>query len=293
MHPTPDVLDDYQTFRITSNLIQASHVYKDELGPFLQHLNSTYLKHFIRFDQAELEEVSHGMLYKLKFLDKILELFNDSEKLEIDKIVRAYWDLVLHHNEGIKNIVDCLSTAHKKPFVKILIHKNKRRLLEDRACCVHDLLLLTDHHTLNKRKISLYGVFDGHNGVHAAQFLSLYCPFCLSKAFASLFESEELNINLCAQMVSKTLKDMNNLYLSRYQELVAGSTYNICITCANYLIFINLGDSQSYIINEDGTFINTTPLLHDFSSEVTCGFSALGREKQYNFQWRSCFSFTR
>ncbi|KAF1743824.1 hypothetical protein MXB_4699, partial [Myxobolus squamalis] len=225
-------LDEYQIFCISVNLVKKPIIYKNEAPSFIHYITEKYLKKHHGISEIKNEYATNALLYDLNFLHLILKLFEDCDSVSgiflyssslVELITSEFWSLVLSNQNCINCIIEKFQLLAQAPFTITISLKNKRRAQEDRTCSVHHLLLLNNRKDLLETPISIYGVFDGHRGAHASQYLSLNC-FC-------------------------------------------GSTINLCAKYDKFLVFVNLGDSQSYLINEDGTFINTTPLLHELSVE--------------------------
>ncbi|KAF0988451.1 hypothetical protein HZS_7457 [Henneguya salminicola] len=266
MTSSDDGQNEYKNFCFTANLIKTTHIYKDEIVAYLHFLAQKYLHNFMDFDSFKKELVTNILLYQRIIIDKIFKLYENTNPVEVKIITKEFWNSLSFLGD-ISTIETPLNLQKNDFFVIKVTFKNKRRSQEDRSCTVHDLLLLNNRKNLFHDPILMLGVFDGHGGAHASQYLSIFCPWNVSKEITDLFESKDYSIESLSKCLSRTLKNMNETYMSRYSDMTCGSTVNFCLRYNNCLIFLNIGDSQSYIINKDGTFVNTTPLLHNLSVE--------------------------
>lgn len=123
-----------------------------------------------------------------------------------------------------ENKISEFSSEKYENYFYVLSEKNKRRALEDRYIIILNLGLLINIKVIFLfikdsilNKISLYGVFDGHGGVHTAQYLSLFCVRFIANGLYEYTESkkdyspEDISSEIC-----NLIEKLHQNYLERY-----------------------------------------------------------------------------
>ncbi|GIY03862.1 protein phosphatase 1L [Caerostris extrusa] len=154
--------------------------------------------------------------------------------------------------------------------VQLMRDRDTWELIED-DCCVYAIKgrrpKMEDRFSVIKDKesgISLYGIFDGHGGEFAAEFVkrNLFKEL-LKKLITAVKESKEENLTKeFVRLLTKEILevDLELLVKVKASKNVAGTTALVAIVYKNHLIVANVGDSRGVICDSKG---NTIPLSFD------------------------------
>ncbi|GFT07475.1 protein phosphatase 1L [Nephila pilipes] len=144
--------------------------------------------------------------------------------------------------------------------------------LIEENCCVYAIKgrrpKMEDRFSVTKDKesgISLYGIFDGHGGEFAADFVEKHLFKELLKKLQAAVEDKSKEENLTNEFVRLLTKeilevDLELLVKVKAAKNVAGTTALVAIVYKNLLIVANVGDSRGVICDSKG---NTVPLSFD------------------------------
>ncbi|XP_054708166.1 protein phosphatase 1L-like [Uloborus diversus] len=134
--------------------------------------------------------------------------------------------------------------------------KGRRNRMEDRFSVMSD----------KETGIFLYGIFDGHGGEFAADFVEKHLFKELLKKLQTAVRSEKTEKNSLGPEFVKLLTkeilevDLKLLIKVKASKDVAGTTALVAIIYKNELIVANVGDSRGVICDSKG---NTIPLSFD------------------------------
>ncbi|GFY46609.1 protein phosphatase 1L [Trichonephila inaurata madagascariensis] len=133
--------------------------------------------------------------------------------------------------------------------------KGRRPKMEDRFSVTKD----------KESGISLYGIFDGHGGEFAAEFVEKHLFKELLKKLQTTVQDKSKEENLTKEFVRLLTNeildvDMELLVKVKAAKNVAGTTALVAIVYKNLLIVANVGDSRGVICDSKG---NTVPLSFD------------------------------
>ncbi|GFQ79918.1 protein phosphatase 1L [Trichonephila clavata] len=133
--------------------------------------------------------------------------------------------------------------------------KGRRPKMEDRFSVTKD----------KESGISLYGIFDGHGGEFAAEFVEKHLFKELLKKLQAAVQDKSKEENLTKEFVRLLTNeildvDMELLVKVKAAKNVAGTTALVAIVYKNLLIVANVGDSRGVICDSKG---NTVPLSFD------------------------------
>ncbi|XP_055937745.1 protein phosphatase 1L-like [Argiope bruennichi] len=133
--------------------------------------------------------------------------------------------------------------------------KGRRPKMEDRFSVIQD----------KETGVCLYGIFDGHGGEFAADFVEKHLfKGLLKKLQAAILDKSKENklTEEFARLLTKEILevDMELLIKVKAARNVAGTTALVAIVYKNRLIVANVGDSRGVICDAKG---NTIPLSFD------------------------------
>ncbi|XP_035205266.1 protein phosphatase 1L-like [Stegodyphus dumicola] len=135
--------------------------------------------------------------------------------------------------------------------------KGRRPRMEDRFSVISD----------KESGISMYGIFDGHGGDFAAEFVEKHLFKELLKKLQAVVKKEVKKepYNLTNEFVELLTKgildvDLELLVKVKASRDVAGTTALVAVVYKNKLIVANVGDSRGVICDSKG---NTVPLSFD------------------------------
>lgn len=132
--------------------------------------------------------------------------------------------------------------------------QGRREHMEDRFEVLTDLL--------NKSHPSIFGVFDGHGGEAAAEYVKTHLPEVLRQQL-QVYEKEKENSllsyqSILEQQILSVDKEMLEKLSASYDE--AGTTCLVALLSDKELTVANVGDSRGVLCDKDG---NAIPLSHD------------------------------
>lgn len=117
--------------------------------------------------------------------------------------------------------------------------------MEDRSIALEDLgkYIEDDKHSGS----GFYGIFDGHQGHEAAEFLRTYSPFIL----------KELDGTDLVNDLKTTIEELDSAFIAKCQldGISGGSTALIAIVRDNALYYGWLGDCECHLITKSGELI--------------------------------------
>ena len=98
--------------------------------------------------------------------------------------------------------------------------------------------------------ISLYGVFDGHNGSLASQFCSAHIPYLLAHSEFDLHSHTQ-------QALEDAFKQADSDFLSQDHQntMNAGTTALVMLADENKLTVASVGDSRAILLKKDGSVL--------------------------------------
>lgn len=132
--------------------------------------------------------------------------------------------------------------------------QGRREHMEDRFS------VLTD--SVNRSHPSIFGIYDGHGGEAAAEYLKTHLPEVLRQQLQSYEKEKENSIlsypTILEQQILNVDKEMLEKLSISYDE--AGTTCLVALLSDKELIVANVGDSRGVLCDKDG---NAIPLSHD------------------------------
>lgn len=142
----------------------------------------------------------------------------------------------------------------KSNNVAVYSIQGRRDHMEDRFEVLSDLV--------NKSHPSIFGIFDGHGGEAAADYVKTHLPEALRQQLL-VYEKEKENSVLNYHTILE--KQILNLDKEMLEELSdsydeAGTTCLVALLSDKELTVANVGDSRGVLCDKDG---NTIPLSHD------------------------------
>ncbi|XP_062409358.1 protein phosphatase, Mg2+/Mn2+ dependent, 1Lb [Sardina pilchardus] len=142
----------------------------------------------------------------------------------------------------------------KSNNVAVYSIQGRRDHMEDR------FNVLTD--VVNKSHPSIFGIFDGHGGEAAADYVKAHLPDALRQQLQA-YEREKENSALNYQTILEKQilsldKEMIDQLSEKYDE--AGTTCLVALLSDKQLTVANVGDSRGVLCDKDG---NTIALSHD------------------------------
>ncbi|XP_017547322.1 protein phosphatase, Mg2+/Mn2+ dependent, 1Lb [Pygocentrus nattereri] len=142
----------------------------------------------------------------------------------------------------------------KSNNVAVYAIQGRREHMEDRFEVLTDLL--------NKSHPSIFGIFDGHGGEAAAEYVKTHLPEVLKQQL-QVYEKEKENSllsyqSILEQQILNVDKQMLDKLSASYDE--AGTTCLVALLSDKELTVANVGDSRGVLCDKDG---NAIPLSHD------------------------------
>ncbi|KAL6467660.1 hypothetical protein MHYP_G00233370 [Metynnis hypsauchen] len=142
----------------------------------------------------------------------------------------------------------------KNNNVAVYAIQGRREHMEDRFEVLTDLL--------NKSHPSIFGIFDGHGGEAAAEYMKTHLPEVLKQQL-QVYEKEKENSllsyqSILEQQILNVDKQMLDKLSASYDE--AGTTCLVALLSDKELTVANVGDSRGVLCDKDG---NAIPLSHD------------------------------
>ncbi len=122
------------------------------------------------------------------------------------------------------------------PSMKVMSGYGMR---QGRSASMEDFLY-TEIPMINSQAIGLFGVFDGHNGLRAAEYVKHHL-------FDNLLQHPKLveDIKLA---IAETFQQTDQEYLrSEINHMDAASTACTCLVVGDHLLVANIGDSRAVI----------------------------------------------
>ncbi|XP_065137777.1 protein phosphatase, Mg2+/Mn2+ dependent, 1Lb [Paramisgurnus dabryanus] len=142
----------------------------------------------------------------------------------------------------------------RSPTAAVYSIQGKRDHMEDR------FHILTD--TINRSHPDIFGIFDGHGGEAAAEYVQTHLPAVLSKQLQQ-YERQKENTLLNHQSILKQHilnmdKELVEKLSASYDE--AGTTCLVALLSEKQLTVANVGDSRAVLCDKEG---NAISLSHD------------------------------
>jgi len=152
-------------------------------------------------------------------------------------------------------------------------------MLQGRSASMEDFLY-TEIPMINSQAIGLFGVFDGHNGLRAAEYVKHHL-------FDNLLQHPKL-VDDIKLAIAETFQQTDQEYLrSEINHMDAASTACTCLVVGDHLLVANIGDSRAVIYRGGEAValsIDQTPnrtderkRIEDAGGVVVEGFSAVSR----------------
>ncbi|KII72752.1 hypothetical protein RF11_00659 [Thelohanellus kitauei] len=207
--------DLFGRFKVVTGLYRTPKIYQSELPPLLFYLMGKFLQYRFSIPSLKMQLVNHQLLYVKKLIEDARTEFTDQQVITVDDIRKFLWDWIDLNMLEIEAAVLGLPDIHNTCCV-VLTNKNKRGAQEDRWVSFQDTHLLTNHSNSKFRPISMYGVFDGHGGVHTSQFLSIFCPWYVILKVNEFLEFNDPENEGLINIVGGSIKLLNDTYLSNY-----------------------------------------------------------------------------
>lgn len=163
--------------------------------------------------------------------------------------------------------------------------KHTKRTMEDRSIVVEDLGKFTKDPKLSG--CSYFGVFDGHGGHEAAEFMKTYYHFMLTE-----YEEPDWSLRL-----SMALEDMDNAFLAKCQleGSSSGSTALAAVIHQKTLYLSWLGDCEAHLVTKNNELVSLVKPHKLSDSEVLFGihnfFQILKNQIPYRYKYQilNCF----
>ncbi|KAG5269779.1 hypothetical protein AALO_G00206040 [Alosa alosa] len=142
----------------------------------------------------------------------------------------------------------------KSNNVAVYSIQGRRDHMEDR------FNVLTD--VVNKSHPSIFGIFDGHGGEAAADYVKAHLPDALRQQLQAYEREKENSVLNYQTILEKQIlsldKEMIDKLSEKYDE--AGTTCLVALLSDKQLTVANVGDSRGVLCDRDG---NTIALSHD------------------------------
>lgn len=136
-------------------------------------------------------------------------------------------------------------------------HIGCRRYMEDTHTCIQDLAKEFGYNLLCKGTVALYGVFDGHGGESAANFVCAHLPRAILDHLPRIIvEDADLPAKI-GKVVSKSFIETDVAFAkfcSLQSSLSSGTTALAAIIFGRYLIVANVGDCRA-VLSRNGIAI--------------------------------------
>ncbi|XP_074954667.1 protein phosphatase 1L isoform X2 [Phalacrocorax aristotelis] len=142
----------------------------------------------------------------------------------------------------------------KSHNVAVYSIQGRRDHMEDRFEVITDLV--------NKTHPSIFGIFDGHGGESAAEYVKSRLPEVLKQHLQDYEKDKENSVlsyqTILEQQILSIDREMLEKLTVSYDE--AGTTCLIALLSDKELTVANVGDSRGVLCDKDG---NAIPLSHD------------------------------
>ncbi|KAI4809039.1 hypothetical protein KUCAC02_017955 [Chaenocephalus aceratus] len=199
----------------------------------------------------------------LSLLGRIMRYFLlRPETLFLLCISLALWSYFFHTDE-VKTIVKSSRDAvnefsktweFKNNNVAVYSIQGRRDHMEDRFEVLTDIT--------NKSHPSIFGIFDGHGGEAAADYVKAHLPDSLKQQLQA-FEREKRegtlsHSSILEQRILSVDREMLDKLSANHDE--AGTTCLVALLSDRELIVANVGDSRGVLCDKDG---NAVALSHD------------------------------
>ena len=175
--------------------------------------------------------------------DKLHRVKTDINEEKINEFPEKKLKLKLNINND-KNSLERNERYNNKKFIKNyykIEKKNCRKEMEDIAYTNINYIEKKEH------KISLFAIYDGHNGKYVSEYLN--------KNFDKiLYSNLEKNNYLIEKSINDTFKEINTKLENLENTKTTGSTATIILIDNNILYCVNIGDSQCYYITKDNIY---------------------------------------
>ncbi|XP_051963485.1 protein phosphatase, Mg2+/Mn2+ dependent, 1Lb [Xyrauchen texanus] len=169
---------------------------------------------------------------------------------EVKTIVKSSRDAVGKVVEMIQNDEEFSNTwQYRSHSAAVYSIQGRREHMEDR------FHILTD--TLNKSHPDIYGVFDGHGGQSASEYVKSRLPLMLRQQLQKE-SSVQSHQSILTQQIFNMDREMLDKLSASYDE--AGTTCLVALLSDKQLTVANVGDSRAVLCDKDG---NAVQLSHD------------------------------
>ncbi|XP_038671158.1 protein phosphatase, Mg2+/Mn2+ dependent, 1Lb [Scyliorhinus canicula] len=143
---------------------------------------------------------------------------------------------------------------YKSNNVAVYSIQGRRDHMEDRFDVLTDLV--------NKSHPSIFGIFDGHGGESAAEYVKIHLPEALKQQLQDYEKDKENSVLSHQSILEQQILAIDRKVLEKlsaaYDE--AGTTCLIALLSDKELTVANVGDSRGVLCDKEG---NAVPLSHD------------------------------
>ncbi|XP_067851473.1 protein phosphatase, Mg2+/Mn2+ dependent, 1Lb [Heptranchias perlo] len=143
---------------------------------------------------------------------------------------------------------------YKSNNVAVYSIQGRRDHMEDRFEVLTDLV--------NKSHPSIFGIFDGHGGESAAEYVKIHLPEALKQHLQDYEKDKENSVLSHQTILEQQILAIDRKVLEKlsaaYDE--AGTTCLVALLSDKELTVANVGDSRGVLCDKDG---NAVPLSHD------------------------------